>query len=411
MTLLEAQQLGVSINFGSGGLRQPEKLLSSWLLVGAHMPPDFLYPKVSFRVPALQVWLSRKVIEQSIDKDQSSGRLTKTFRVASPEKEITPVPSIDANLEWGISWNSNADHFSTISVEISAWVTIIPSSPQGLEWYFEQQSKIAAMLALLAGVPMSPDCIEASIDEERNKVFVLVAMRDASYCSYKNQHDFFINRGVIGADFSAVVANWFGSYPMVNMPSQLALSILASKGMWLHIEFLSLMQALEGLHRGLCDGNYMDDDAYKSVKKVLGDAIPSTLGADHKDALRSRIKYGNQISLRKRLDALSRVLSAPLREIVIGGDGKIPQSWIDTRNYYTHWDEDLRANVLDGQGMYDVNVRMRLLVCMIYQELMAIPQDALLGALSNASRASQHIVHLNAVERRRRDPNDTTGVI
>ena len=42
----------------------------------------------------------------------------------------------------------------------------------------------------------------------------------------------------------------------------------------LHIEFLSLMQALEGFHRALYEGLYMDEQGYASVKKALGDAIP-----------------------------------------------------------------------------------------------------------------------------------------
>lgn len=76
------------------------------------------------------------------------------------------------------------------------------------------------------------------------------------------------------------------------MPSQFALGVLASEKLWPHVEFLSLMQALVGFHRGLFDGNYMDENRYELVKKALGDAIPTGLVSDHKDALRSRIRYG-----------------------------------------------------------------------------------------------------------------------
>ncbi len=411
MTLLKTQRLGLSLNFGSGGMRQPERLISSWLLVGAHMPPDFAYPDISFRVPALQVWLSRKIIEQSLDKDPATGRLSPTYRVLLPDEEATPIPLIDATLHWGIRWNANCDAFTSISVGVSAWVTIRPSSPKSIEWYFEQQSKIATMLAFLGGVPMSPDCIEASIGEPHHKVSVLVAMRDAHYCSYKNLHDFFMPRGAMCISLSEVVDRWFEMYPKVHMPSQLALSVLASPKLWLHVEFLSLMQALEGFHRGLFDGNYMDEAAYDSVKKTLGDAIPTELASDHKDALRSRIRYGNQISLRKRLDSLSGLLSEPIRKIILGANGNVPHSWIDTRNYYTHWDEQLRNNVLDGQAMYYANVRMHHLLRALYVQLMGVPQKAIIRSLSNASDTSQHLLQLNTIERRGIDPNDRSGVI
>lgn len=406
VTLLKAQQIGWSLNLGSGGMRQPERLISSWLLVGAHMPPDFAYTEISFRVPALQVWLSRKTIEQSFDNDQANGRHSQSFRVLPVDRDTTPIPLIDATLDWGISWNSNCDGFTSISVGVSAWVTIRPSSPKTIEWYFEQQGKIAAMLAFLGGVPMSPDCIEASIGDPHHKVSVLVAMRDARYCTYKNLHEFYMPRLAMGVDLDEVVARWFQVYPKVHMPSQLALSVLASEKLWLHVEFLSLTQALEGLHRGLFEGNYMDEAGYESVKKALGDAIPTELASDHKAALRSRIRYGNQISLRKRLDSLSGLLSEPIRQIILGANGNVPPSWIDTRNYYTHWDEELRTNVLDGQDMYYANVRMRHFLRALYLQLMGIPQEAIFQSLRNLSDTSQHLSQLNAIERRHADPDD-----
>lgn len=162
------------------------------------MSPDFTYPKVIFRVPALQVWLSRKSIEQSFDNDQATGRFSSSCRVLPVDVDTTSIPSIDATLDWGINWNSNSDAFTSISAKISAWVTIKPSSSKTIEWYFEQQSKIAAILAFLGGVPMSPDYIEASIGEPHHKVSVLVAMRDAHYYTYKNLHDFYMPRGAMG---------------------------------------------------------------------------------------------------------------------------------------------------------------------------------------------------------------------
>ena len=88
----------------------------------------------------------------------------------------------------------------------------------------------------------------------------------------------------------------------------------------------------------------------ENVKKTLIDAIPQTVARDHKDALRARIRYGNEFSLRKRLDELAARLSPAIRTLIFGPDGRVPQRWVDTRNYYSHWDQELRANILDGQN-------------------------------------------------------------
>ena len=400
MTLLNGQQAGWSMKFGSGGLRHPERLVTSLLLIGAHMPPDFSYLEMSFRVPGLQVWLSVPVIDQSLDRDEVTGSTVGSYSVRGMTKERSRVPPIDANLDWYFTWQSNCDPFRSIAVAVSAWVAIRPDVPRTLHWYLEQHDKISTMLAFLAGSPMSPDCIKALIGEAHREVYVMVAFRDMKYCPYVGLYEFFMPRGEIGVDLADIVVRWFETYPKLLMPIQLANSVLASDKLWLHVEFLSLMHALEGLHRALFAGTYMDDNDYESVKKTLGDAIPAGLSPDHKDALRSRIRYGNQISLRKRLDELVKGLPEEIRTIVLGGEGSVPRNWIDTRNYYTHWDEELRGSVLDTQGMYNANVRLRHLLRVLHLNLMGIPPEAVVKSLRNGSRSSQHLTQLNIRERR-----------
>jgi hypothetical protein len=46
----------------------------------------------------------------------------------------------------------------------------------------------------------------------------------------------------------------------------------------------------------------------------------------------------------------------------------------------------------------------------LYLRLMGIPQEAIFQSLCNLSDTSQHLAQLNAADRRRIDPNDTSGV-
>lgn len=400
MTLLNVQRVNMSLKFGSGGLRQPEKLFSAWLLIGGHVSTDHLYPEVSFRVPGLQVWLSPTAIEHSMEPSGKKDGTTFSWRVHSPPKKTMRIHPIETTLDWGIGWDSKGTNFTSIAVTVSGWVTVRPDTPKSIEWYMEQQGKIGTMLAFVAGTPMSPDCIEASIDDSPRKISVMVALSDPKYCSYTNLYEFYMPLAAMGIGMAEALNTWFKVYPKVATPSQLALDVLSSKNRWINVEFLLLMQALEGFHRGLFEGQYMPENQYESVKKALGDAIPANLASDHKDALRMRIRYGNQVSLRKRLRILSTRLSELIRIKIFGGKGKVPSQWVDTRDYYTHWDEDLRSNVLDGQGLYNANVRMKHFLSALFLDLMGIPQQAILKALDGSSRMSQHLLQLNAAERR-----------
>ena len=240
LSLLKAQSIGVSLNFSSGGMRQPERLISSWVIVGAHVTPETLYSSVRFFIPGLEAWLSRPAIAQTIEHDSAAGAYTSTFVVRPPETETTPVPAIDATLDWGVGTTVSANPFKSIAVSVLGWVVIRPQSPRSLEWFVEQQSKLSTLLAFMAGVPMPIDAIQASAGESMHPLSVLVTLRQAEPCNIKNPHDFFVPRGALGSTFPSAVANWFRGIESVLVPSQLALGVISTNNLWLHVEFLSL---------------------------------------------------------------------------------------------------------------------------------------------------------------------------
>lgn len=122
------------------------------------------------------------------------------------------------------------------------------------------------------------------------------------------------------------------------------------------------------------------------------------LASDHKEALKSRIRYGNQISLRKRLDVLAGILSEPVRRMILGVKGKVLNQWSETRNYYTHWDEELRPKILDLGGMNTANVRLEHFLRALYLDKMGIPQESILKSLQDHSKMARYLVQLNASE-------------
>jgi hypothetical protein len=168
-----------------------------------------------------------------------------------------------------------------------------------------------------------------------------------------------------------------------------------SQDLWTHLEFLSLLQALEGFHRAIFAGIYMADVDYEKVKKALGDAIPPNVNSDHRAALRSRIRYGNQVSLRKRMNGLLDWLPARVRQLALGSPDAFPGPWIDTRNFFTHWDKELEQNVLTGQALYEANVRLRILLRVVYLHFVGVDPQVFEKALVSTSPLAQHLIQLN----------------
>lgn len=404
VTLFGAQQLGTSINFGSGGLIQAGKINAHALAFGAHLPPNFTFSKVSFRVPNLAVWLGQKVISHEISFDAEKKLAGQSFCLGRMPNESFLITDLDARLSLHYGWNSKADAYNSIRVDVSAWFSLMPSEAQPIDWFIEQQTKFLTLLSLLSGYVFVADSIQARLDESNHRADILIAGPRPKPKMFNQPADFFLSKPTLSNSFEEICNNWFEVFPKIERPASLARSILASEDLWLHVEFISLMQALEGLHRVLYDGVYMDETKYAKVRAALTSAIPRNIHSAHKDALKSRIKYGNQISLRKRLGDLSNNLSPTTKVNVFGLDNGVPPTWIDTRNYYTHWDDELLSNVLDAQSMYYANERMKHLIRVLYAQLVGVGDEDIERAFKNISRLSQQLVEINIVQKRQANP-------
>lgn len=411
VSILNAFRSGVKFAFGTAGVMQPERIVASFVVIGAHVTPRTLYSEVRFRIPGLEIWIERGQPQQTFINKTEASPAGMQYTVHGVAEEIVEVPTQEMSLGWGIDRNFSGNVISEISVMTSACVSIKSESGQDIDWFLTQFGKLKVLLSMICGSSMATDHMDARVADSRQQVQLLIALRDPDTCSFKNQNNFFMLRNSMGVELSATVGRWFELYDKVAQSSQLALSILASEKLWLHVEFLSLMQALEGFHRAVGTGFYASDIEYEKIRKALCAAIPDTTQRGHREALKARIKYGNEISLRKRLDILIARLSDDLRKQILGGDGLVPSSWIHTRNYYTHWDEASKDGVLDGLGMHQAGVRIKVLLRALYLDFAGIPQQNISAALRNACKESQYLAQLNAQLHRQKNPGSKAGII
>jgi hypothetical protein len=411
ISVLQGHRSRFSLNFGSAGVREPETVTSSWVVVGAHVTRDATYQELRVRIPGLELWIGHRGATRSISDRTADRSFTVVYTIKGTPEEITNVPGAALELGWGIDRQFSGDLLSHINVSSSAWLRIKPDEPKPLDDLFAEMGKAITLLSFLSGSPMAPDRVTAKLAEVDCSVQVLIGLRASKRCTYTQSSDFFLLRASMGADLGEILARWYALYDQIAMPSQLALAVLSSDDLWLHVEFLSLMQALEGLHRALLPGHYVSEEEYGPIAAALTAAIPSSTRPDHRDSLKSRIRYGNQHSLRRRLDALVSQVNLPIRQMILGRDGTVPRSWTDTRNFYTHWDETLRSSTLEGLEMHRACVRMKLLLRVLYLKLVGISDESILSSLRGTCAESQYLLQLNAADHRERNPGSTEGVI
>lgn len=124
ITVLEASGAGSGINFGPAGLRQSERLISSWVVIGAHIFPHTLFSEVRVRIPGLQIWIGRSGVQQTlIDKTEDSP-FSMIYHITGLPEETTVIPCLSATLGWGVDRNFSGDLVTDISVTSSACLRI-----------------------------------------------------------------------------------------------------------------------------------------------------------------------------------------------------------------------------------------------------------------------------------------------
>lgn len=150
VTLIDAQQLGASMHFGSAGLMQPGRIHARILVIGAYLSPNFRFPSMIFRIPNLQKWLGKQAIIQRMIFDSDNRLARKDYTIAPIESEEFYIPGISSkiSIEYGIV--STSDPYS-IQVNVSSWIKIVPDNPQLKDWFFEQIKKIEMLLSFLSG--------------------------------------------------------------------------------------------------------------------------------------------------------------------------------------------------------------------------------------------------------------------
>ena len=100
------------------------------------------------------------------------------------------------------------------------------------------------------------------------------------------------------------------------------------------------------------------------------DKCKADIGKDHRTSLKSRLKYGHEYSLRKRLTELLDRLSSDSRLLIADDTSGFIGKVIDTRNHLTHPEEGPQGWTGDYIALAEAVQRLlRLLAALLWQHL------------------------------------------
>lgn len=151
-------------------------------------------------------------------------------------------------------------------------------------------------------------------------------------------------------------------------------SIYGKKG-YVNQRFADLSHGLEGLHRILLGGTYMEPARYETdVLPVLTAAIPKDMSADLKASLQKRLEFGNEFSLRKRLKDLAGKYGQGL-EPLIGTPKGLSDEIVILRNALAHATLQSKTDREQIIRMAVLSLKLRLLYQAILLREFGLPND------------------------------------
>ncbi|MHB9068823.1 MAG: ApeA N-terminal domain 1-containing protein [Sedimentisphaerales bacterium] len=121
--------------------------------------------------------------------------------------------------------------------------------------------------------------------------------------------------------------------------------------------FLSLCHVLEAYHRIKSDDTYMQPEKYEELLGVIIQTVPK----EHKEYIKQRLRYGNELALRKRLNQIYDILPVKIQER-IGEKGNFCDKIVNTRNYLTHYDNNIKSLALARSEMIKYETIM-IIIC------------------------------------------------
>ncbi len=381
VTLLNAYATGYNHNFV-----EPitTTYSASYVFLGRHInEPSFGAIGLSFRCSHLDDFVHRDPFERYRTPDDE---LTVRF----PEHESIDylLASEGTTLSLTLTGSRTETHMKVV---VEGWhvFRFAAVQPQPLQWYIRRMYRLCFLLTLLTDENVRPlqITIEFPNEHEVADVFFRTSNRREKQ---KEAGLLLLYFGQVADSLESLVDKAISAQPTLVDSLELFIEGREHHGTS-EGRFLVLTQSLEAFSRAISDAQYMPASDYEAVRSALVQAIPSCVGEDHRAGLKSRIKYGNEYAFRKRIELLIDSLMPSTVELVCQSKSAFVSGIVDTRNYLTHYTDELRAKALTGGDLFWACEKLALLLRLVLLKEFGIAEDLLRNRIAEHPNLMQYV--------------------
>ena len=310
--------------------------------------------------------------------------------------EMKPVEVEVGSLLAKLTVRSDMKSWALVPMKTLRWehrvvFEIAPEEEKPPRWYRDVLGGLQDLLTLLVGRPVYPSAAEAQVrrgGSRRADLFFDGGSRQPGAAlpsaRLSRGSDVLLPLPQIRHDLPRALESWFAKRELLSPVYDLFFGVLFGPDVGPEYQFLSLAQALETYHRRTRpESRYLEEAEYGRRYEEIVEALPGDLPRPLKSKLKDVLKYGNEWSLRKRVTDLLDGLPSGVVEDE-GGD--FVEAVVNTRNYLTHYTEELRERALQGTVLSEALDELRRVVAFLLFQELGLDEQKVVAALDRVPR-------------------------
>jgi hypothetical protein len=199
----------------------------------------------------------------------------------------------------------------------------------------------------------------------------------------------------LGDALENAIRCYFLKRDRLQVPVDLYMSTIYHPDQLLRARFLTLVQAIEAYHRVSMPGKYMDEKTYDTgLKELLWQAIPATIDPGFREALKNKLNYLHEFSLRKRIEALTLKYTAVIGKL-LGSAADFASTVSELRNRLTHPEPSNAGAKLDYKMLWHLSEKIALLLETCFLDELGFTENRIKEIVRSRSQRARH-VHFGA---------------
>lgn len=354
------------------------------LLVGRHFEnkSSARFNSVKTRLFDFADWAGGYPFSNAFDCQQDEAL---KFAFEHPEPLEMRVYGLGARLklEHGFSYSSGA----TFKCEYHAYFSVLPDQEQDFYWYEKVLFNLQNLLSLLRGravhvVEKLADAEESANTSDGRPWEPIRIYTPSLFEKDRNA------QGVLEVRFPAVkdrlghmIEQWFEIAEQYRPVYGALMETILNPAPYIETQFLALVQSLEGFHRREFSGCYVATDQYESYMSGILAALPAELPKELRAALRQRLQFGNEYSLRRRIKEILAAIPPVIRDPICRNPEGFAADLTGLRNKLVHCPADLILDIPDVMLLSTLTMKLKALLTILLLRRIGIPDDALENAI------------------------------